>query len=103
MIPEAVAMEMVTEGVEPSSSATAVTEGTTRELGAAIAPEVRLETHVESHLGTSTEVVVREPEVQEAAPIRSAPMSEATSMRRGGLELLADNLVYPAVVAHKIE
>jgi hypothetical protein len=62
-----------------------------------------VETHVDVHLGTSTEVVVREPEVQEAAPIRSAPMSEATSTSRGGLELLDDKLVDPVVIARNME
>jgi hypothetical protein len=103
VILEAVAMETVTEGAEPSTPATAMAEGTASELGAAIAPEVRVETQVDSHLGTSTEVVVCETEVQETAPIHSAPMSEATSTSRGGLELLADNLVDPAVLARNME
>jgi hypothetical protein len=103
MIPEAVAMETVTEGAEPSTPATAVAEGTAPELTAAIAPEVRVETHVDSHLGTSTEVVVCEPEDQEVTLIRSTPMSEATSTSRGGLELLAENLVEPAILARNME
>jgi hypothetical protein len=62
-----------------------------------------VETQVNAHLGTSTELVVREDKVQEAAPIRSAPMSEATSTSRGGLELLDDDLVDPAIVACNME
>jgi hypothetical protein len=37
-------------------------------------------------------VVVRSPEIQDAEPIRSAPMAEAATSSRGGLELLADPL-----------
>jgi hypothetical protein len=46
---------------------------------------------------------MRKPEVHEVAPIRSAPMSEATLTSRGGLELLVDDLVDPAVVACNME
>jgi hypothetical protein len=45
------------------------------------------------------EVVVRSPEIQDAEPIRSAPMTEATTSSRGAVELLADDLVDPATVA----
>jgi hypothetical protein len=34
------------------------------------------------------EVVVRSPEIQDAEPIRSAPMTEAAASSHGGLELL---------------
>jgi hypothetical protein len=34
------------------------------------------------------EVVVHSPEVQDAEPIRSAPMTEAATSSRGGVELL---------------
>jgi hypothetical protein len=49
------------------------------------------------------EVVIRSPEIQEAEPIRSALMSEAATSSRGGLELLADDLVDPATVARHLE
>jgi hypothetical protein len=49
------------------------------------------------------EVVVRSPEIQNAEPIRSAPMSEAATSSRSGLELLADDLVDPAMVARHLE
>jgi hypothetical protein len=49
------------------------------------------------------EVVVRSPEIQDAEPIRSAPMIEAATSIRGGIELLADNLVDPATVARHLE
>jgi hypothetical protein len=49
------------------------------------------------------EVVVRSPEIQDAEPICSAPMSEATTSSRGGTELLVDDLVDPATVARHLE
>jgi hypothetical protein len=58
---------------------------------AAVPPEVALE------------VAVRSPEIQDAKPIRSAPMTEAPASSRGGVELLADDLVDPAMVARHLE
>jgi uncharacterized membrane protein len=52
---------------------------------------------------SSLEVVVYLPEIQDAEPIRSAPMSEAATSSRGGIELLADDLVDPAAVARNLE
>jgi hypothetical protein len=49
------------------------------------------------------EVVVRSPEIQDAEPIRSAPMTEAATSSRGGVELLADDLVDPTTVARHLE
>jgi hypothetical protein len=49
------------------------------------------------------EVVVRSPKIQDAEPIRSAPMTEAAASSRGGVELLADDLVDPATVAKHLE
>jgi hypothetical protein len=49
------------------------------------------------------EIVVRSPEIQDAEPIRSVPMSGATTISRGGIELLADDLVDPATVARHLE
>jgi hypothetical protein len=49
------------------------------------------------------EVVVRSPEIQDAEPIHSAPMSGAATSSRGGIELLADDLVDPATVARHLE
>jgi hypothetical protein len=49
------------------------------------------------------EVVVRSPEIQDAEHIRSAPMTEAATSSRGGVELLADNMVDPATVARHLE
>jgi hypothetical protein len=49
------------------------------------------------------EVVIRSPEIQDAEPIRAAPMTEATTSSRGGIELLADDLIEPATVAKHLE
>jgi hypothetical protein len=49
------------------------------------------------------EVVVRSPEIQDAEPIRSAPMTVVATSSRGGLELLADDVVDPATVARHLE
>jgi uncharacterized membrane protein len=49
------------------------------------------------------EVVVRSPEIQDAEPIHSVLMTEATASSRGGVELLADDLVDPATVARHLE
>jgi hypothetical protein len=49
------------------------------------------------------EVVVRSPEIQDAEPIRSALMTEAATSSRGGVELLADDLVDPSTVARHLE
>jgi hypothetical protein len=53
--------------------------------------------------GVALEVAIRSPEIQDAEPIRSAPMAEATTSSRGGIELLADDLVEPAVLAQHLE
>jgi hypothetical protein len=49
------------------------------------------------------DVVVRSPEIQDAEPIRSTPMLEATPTSRGGLELLADDLIDSAMMARNLE
>jgi hypothetical protein len=48
-------------------------------------------------------VVVRSLEIQDAEPIRSAPITEAATSSHGGVELLADDLVDPAMVARHLE
>jgi hypothetical protein len=52
---------------------------------------------------STLEVVVCSPEIQDAEPICSAPMSGAATSSRGGIELLADDLVDPAAVARYLE
>jgi hypothetical protein len=49
------------------------------------------------------DVIVRSPEIQDAEPIRSAPISETTAASCDGLELLADDLINPTAVAHNLE
>jgi hypothetical protein len=49
------------------------------------------------------EVVVHSPEIQDAEPIHSAPMSEAATGSRGGTDFLVDDLVDPATVARHLE
>jgi hypothetical protein len=52
---------------------------------------------------STLEVVVRSPEIQDAEPIRLAPMSGAATSSRGGVELRADDLVDPVAVARHSE
>jgi hypothetical protein len=86
VVPETeVATEVATEPVEMAAS------GVTEEGHDDALPEVNLE------------VVVRSPEIQDAEPIHSALMFEATTTSRDGLELLADDLISPAVVARNLE
>jgi uncharacterized membrane protein len=54
-------------------------------------------------LESTLEVVIRSLEIQDAESIRSAPMSGAATSSRGGVELLADDLVDPAAVARHLE
>jgi hypothetical protein len=49
------------------------------------------------------EVVIRSLEIQDAEPIRSAPMTEDTTSSHGGIELLADDIVDPAMMARHLE
>jgi uncharacterized membrane protein len=49
------------------------------------------------------EVAICSPEIHDAEPIRSALMTEAATSSRGGVELLADDLVDPATVARHLE
>jgi hypothetical protein len=83
--------EAVVEASEPMEVAAEEAAATTGEEEAAAQPEPALE------------VVVRSPEIQDAEPIRSALMTEAATSSRGGIELLADDLVDPAMVARHLE
>jgi hypothetical protein len=64
-----------------------------------MAEEERDDVLPESDLG----VVVRLPEIQDVEPIRLALISGAATSSRGGIELLADDLVDPAAVARHLE
>jgi hypothetical protein len=85
-VPEAAdgAPEQMDIAAEEAATATGGEEVTT-------SPEIALE------------VAIRSPEIQDAEPIRSAPMMEAATSSRGGVELLADDLVDPATVARHLE
>jgi hypothetical protein len=68
-----------------------------------IAPEITEEVHDDALSESSMDVVVRSPEIQDAEPIHSAPMSGAVTTSRDGLELLADDLVDPVTVVRNLE
>jgi hypothetical protein len=98
-IPSAVTIEDVAPGTqeaaveapEPTEVAAGEATATTGGEGDDAVPEPALE------------VVVRSPEIQDAEPIRSAPMTEAATSSRGGIELLVDDLIDPATVARHLE
>jgi hypothetical protein len=98
-IPSAVPVEDVASGTqeatgeapEPMEVAAGEAAATTGVEGDTAPPEPALE------------VVVRSSEIQDAEPIHSAPMTEAATSSRGGIELLADDLVDPASVAQHLE
>jgi hypothetical protein len=98
-VPEAVPVESVVP--EPQEATRAATEPA--EVASEGAPGVAEEKRDEVLLESSLEVVIRLPEIQDAEPIRSAPMSGAATTSRGGIELLADDLVDPAAVARNLE
>jgi hypothetical protein len=96
-------MEMAMEETEVAVSVAGATEGTAPEPKAAVAPKIVVGAHDDALSGASTEVVVREPGIQDVAPICSAPMAEATSTCRSVLELLVDDIVDSAIVARNLE
>jgi hypothetical protein len=98
-IPEAVPVE----GVVPETQRAAGAATEPAELASEGAPGVAEEERDEVLPESSLEVVVRSPEIQDAEPIRSVPMSETAATSRGGIELLADDLVDPAPVARNLE
>jgi hypothetical protein len=91
---------MPVEGVVPEAE---VITGAATEPAETIAPGVTEEVHDDALPETSLDVVVHSPEIQDAEPIRSAPMSEATATSLEGLELLADVLINLATVARNLE
>jgi hypothetical protein len=70
---------------------------------AARAPEPMEEVVEEAAVAAGGEGVTTSPEVALEVAIRSAPMTEAVESSRGGIELLADDLVEPATVAKHLE
>jgi hypothetical protein len=98
-IPSAVPVEDVmpeTQGAaggapEPMEVAVEEATATTGVEGGVALPEPALE------------VVVRSPEIHDAEPICSAPMTGAVTSSHGGTELLADDLVDLAMMARHLE
>jgi hypothetical protein len=98
-IPSAVPVEDVAPGTqeaavqapEPMEVTTGEAAASTERGGDDALPEPALE------------VVVRSPEIHDTGPIRSAPMTDIATSSRGGIKLLADDLVDPATVARHLE
>jgi hypothetical protein len=99
MIPEVVAVGTAAEEVEITAPVAGGSEGALHNAEAPVAPEIITGVHVDLLPGSSTDVVVRSPVIQDAEPIHSVPMAEAMSASRDRLELLADHLVDPMTVA----
>jgi hypothetical protein len=98
-IPSAVPVENLTPGTqEATGGAPEVMEVVAGEAAATTGGE-----EATAQPEPALEVVVRYPEIQDAEPISSAPMTEAAASSRGGVELLADDLVDPATVARHLE
>jgi hypothetical protein len=95
-IPKAVSVE----GVVPEAE---VLEGADSGPEMTIASEATEEVRDDALPESSMDVVVQSPEIQDAEPIRSAPMLETAVTSRGGLKLLADDLIDPAMVARNLE
>jgi hypothetical protein len=98
-IPEAVPVEVVVLEIQEAARAAPEPAVVASGGAPAMAEEERDEVLPESN----QEVVVRSPEIQDAEPIHSTSMSGTATTSRGGIELLADDLVNPAVVAHNLE
>jgi uncharacterized membrane protein len=91
------------EGLAPEAQETAGAAPEPAEVASGGAPAMAGEECVDVLPESNLEVVVRSPEIQDAEPIRSEPMSGAATSSRGGIELLADDLVDPAAVARHLE
>jgi hypothetical protein len=98
-IPEAVPVE----ALAPETRGAAGAAPESAEVASGEAPAMAGEEHDDVLPEATLDVVVRSPEIQDAEPIRSAPMSGAATSNRGGIELLADDLVDPATMARHLE
>jgi hypothetical protein len=98
-IPEAVPVEALAPETQGAAGAAPEPAEVASGGAPAMAGEERDDVLPESTL----KVVICSPEIQDAEPIRSAPMSGAATSSRGGIELLADDLVDPAAVARHLE
>jgi hypothetical protein len=91
------------EDVAPETQEAAVEASEPMEVGTGEAAATTGGEEATAQPEPALEVVVRLPEIQDAEPIRSAPMTEAATSSRGGIELLADYLVDLATVARHLE
>jgi hypothetical protein len=91
------------EGLEPETQGAAGAAPEPAEVASGGAPAMAGGERDDVLPGSTLDVVVRSPKIQDAEPIRSAPMSGAATSSCGGIELLADDLVDPAVVARHLE
>jgi hypothetical protein len=98
-IPEAVPVE----GLAPEAQEVAETAPEPTKVAGVGAPAIAGEERDDVLPESNLEVVLRSPEIQDAEPICSAPMFGAATSSRGGIELLADDLVDPATVARHLE
>jgi hypothetical protein len=95
--------EVPVEGQAPETQGAAEGAPELMEVASGEAPAMAGEERDDGLPESTLEVVVRSPEIQDAEPIRSAPVSGASTSSRGGVELLADDLVDPAAVAQHLE
>jgi hypothetical protein len=86
------------EGAVPEAD---VLEGATTGPEGLMALEITEEVHDDTLPDSS--IVVRSPEIQDAEPIHLASMSKTMATSRGGLELLASDLINSAMVARNLE
>jgi hypothetical protein len=91
------------EGLAPKTQGAARAAPELVEVASGEAPATAGEERADVLPVSTLEVVVRSPEIQDAEPIRSAPMSGAATSSSGGVEILADDLVDPAAVARHLE
>jgi hypothetical protein len=98
-IPKAVPFE----GLTPETQEAAGAAPEPAEVASGGAPAMAEEELDDVLPDSNLEVVVRSPEIQDTEPICSALMFGTTTTSRGGIELLADDLVDPTVVARNLE
>jgi hypothetical protein len=98
-IPDAVPVEGLAPETQEATGAAPEPAEVVSGGAPAMAEEERDEVLLESNL----EVVVRSPEIQDAEPIHSVPMSRNATTSRGGIEFLADDLIDPVAVARHLE
>jgi hypothetical protein len=96
----AIPEDMVVEGVVPKVE---VLEEAASGPVETVAPEATEEVRDDALPESSMDIVVRSLEIQDVEPIRSAPMLGTAATNRCGLELLADDLIDPAMVARNLD